>query len=167
MLSNILLSAVDSDPSMIFFDDEKNFDEFRQKLMVVDLLNTVSSIICFSLGAFMLMTTIGANIKDSLWDLGVLRSMGSTKEQITRILCFEMISNTLSAMTLGYGSGILVSLLSIAQFYILVELPLSITFPKRNMLIVGVGAILSMIIGAKYGTSAFQRKNISSILKGT
>jgi len=66
-----------------------------------------------------------------------------------------MISNTLSAMTLGYGSGILVSLLSIAQFYLLVELPLHITFPKRNMLIVGVGAILSMIIGAKYGTSSF------------
>ena len=44
------------------------------------MLNTVSSIICFSLGAFMLMTTIGANIKDSMWDLGVLRSMGSTKD---------------------------------------------------------------------------------------
>lgn len=167
MLSNIILSTVDNDPSMIFFDDVKVFNEFRQKFLVVDMLNTISSIICFSLGAFMLMTTIGANIKDSMWDLGVLRSMGSTKEQITRILCFEMISNTLSAMTLGYGSGILVSVLSIAQFYILVELPLSITFPKRNMLILGVGAIFSMIIGAKYGTSAFQRKNISSILKGT
>ena len=115
----------------------------------------------------MLMTTISANIKDSMWDLGVLRSMGSTKEQITRILTFEMISNTLSAMTLGYASGIIVSVLSIAQFYILVELPLKITLPWWHMGVLGAGAILSMIAGARYGTAAFQKKNISSILKGT
>ena len=67
-----------------------------------------------------------------------------------------MISNTLSAMTLGYTSGILVSVLAIAQFYILVELPLSIELPRKNMLIVGMGAILSMIVGGRYGTRAFQ-----------
>jgi hypothetical protein len=49
-------------------------------MVVIDLMNNISTMICFVLGAFMLMTTIAANIKDSMWDLGVLRSMGSTKE---------------------------------------------------------------------------------------
>jgi ABC-type antimicrobial peptide transport system permease subunit len=136
----------------------KEYLEMRSKFLVIDMCNTSASIICFSLGAFMLMTTIAANIKDSMWDLGVLRSMGSTKHQITRILTYEMISNTLSAMTLGYVSGIIVSVLSIAQFHILVEMPLSITLPWWHMAVLGAGAILSMITGARYGTAAFQKK---------
>lgn len=167
MLTNIVLSVIESDQSTVLFDDEKTFREFRQKMVVIDLMNNISSMICFVLGAFMLMTTIAANIKDSMWDLGVLRSMGSTKEQITRILCYEMISNTLSAMTLGYTSGIFVSVLSIAQFYILVELPLTIELPRTQMIILGVGAIISMIAGGRFGTMSFSKKNISSILKGT
>lgn len=85
-LTNSIMTVIESDPSHVYFDDEKEFAEFRSKLMVIDMCNVSASIICFSLGAFMLMTTISANIKDSMWDLGVLRSMGSTKEQITRIL---------------------------------------------------------------------------------
>lgn len=166
-LGNIINTVIESDPGLVFFDDMKVFLEFRSKLMVIDMCNTSASIICFSLGAFMLMTTIAANIKDSMWDLGVLRSMGSTKEQITRILTYEMISNTLSAVTLGYLSGVFVSVLSIAQFYILVELPLSIELPYRNMIILGAAALISMVVGARYGTASFQKKNISSILKGT
>jgi len=85
-LSNSIMTVIEQEPSHIYFDDEKEFAEFRSKLMVIDMCNVSASIICFSLGAFMLMTTISANIKDSMWDLGVLRSMGSTKEQITKIL---------------------------------------------------------------------------------
>jgi ABC-type lipoprotein release transport system permease subunit len=58
--------------------------------------------------------TLSANIKDSMWELGVLRSMGCTRGQITRVMIYELISNTLSAMTLGYSSGIIVSCLAIA-----------------------------------------------------
>ena len=78
-----------------------------------------------------------------------------------------MISNTLSAMTLGYISGILVSVLSLMQFNVLVELPFELELPVRKMLILGFGALVSMVVGARYGTAAFQKKNISSILKGT
>ena len=120
LLQNTVLSVVEGSPSLIVFDSKSFFEDMRYKMIVVELLNFVSSAICFSLGAFMLITTISANIKDSMWELGVLRSMGSTKEQITRILCYEMISNTLSAMSLGYTSGILVSILAIAQFHVLV-----------------------------------------------
>jgi len=58
--------------------------------------------------------TLSANIKDSMWELGVLRSMGCTRSQITRVMVYELVSNTLSAMTLGYTSGVVVSCLAIA-----------------------------------------------------
>jgi len=111
--------------------------------------------------------TLSANIKDSMWELGVLRSMGCTRGQITRVMIYELISNTLSAMTLGYTSGILVSCLSISFFYVLIELPISIKLPYSTMVVVGFCAILSLIMGAKYGTYELFSRNIASILKGS
>lgn len=110
--------------------------------------------------------TIAANINDSMWELGVLRSMGCTRAMITRIMVYELISNTLSAMTIGYSSGILVSILAIAQFHVTVELPLQVNLPQGMLMAVGICAIGSLVLGAKYGTVTLYKKNIASILKG-
>lgn len=111
--------------------------------------------------------TLSANIKDSMWELGVLRSMGCTRSQITRVMVYELISNVLSAITLGYASGIVVSCLAIAQFYVTVELPIKVYLPYETMGVVFFCAIGSLLFGAKYGTSALFSRNIASILKGT
>lgn len=83
-------------------------------MKLLDFFNYVTSIICFVLGAFQLLMTIQANIQDSLWELGVLRSMGCTRIQISRVMVFELVANTLSAMTIGYSTGIIVSVLALA-----------------------------------------------------
>lgn len=73
--------------------------------------------------------TVSANIKDSMWELGVLRSMGCTNPKITRLLVYELMANTLSSITLGFCSGFLVSILAISLFYIIVELPFKLALP--------------------------------------
>ena len=95
-------------------------------MQIVDFFSVVTSSICFVLGAFQLIMTLSANIKDSMWELGVLRSMGCTRSQITRVMIYELIANTLSAMTLGYISGVIVSCIAIAQFHTFAELPIKI-----------------------------------------
>jgi len=96
--------------------------------------------------------TLSANIKDSMWELGVLRSMGCTRGQITRVMIYELIANTLSAVTLGYISGVVVSCLAIAQFYTFSELPIRISLPVYTFIIVGICCFVSLIVGAKFGT---------------
>ena len=113
LVSNTVTSLID-DSGFLVFDGVTMFEEMKQKMVIVEMFQAISTSICFALGSFMLIITLSSNIKDSMWELGVLRSMGSTKEQISRILCYEMVSNTLSAMTLGYSSGIIVSLLAIS-----------------------------------------------------
>jgi len=110
--------------------------------------------------------TISANIKDSMWELGVLRSMGCTRSQITRVMVYELISNTLSAITLGFITGTIVAALSIAQFYTMVELPLRLLLPTTTMAIVGICAVISLVAGSIYGTTELFSRNIASILKG-
>ncbi len=77
--------------------------------------------------------TVSANISDSMWELGVLRSMGCTRKQITSVIVYELVATTLAAITLGYICGIIVSLLSIAIFHIIVELPMKVELPIKTL----------------------------------
>jgi predicted lysophospholipase L1 biosynthesis ABC-type transport system permease subunit len=141
-------------------------DDMQTNMAIVDFFSACTSIICFILGMFQLIMTISANIKDSMWELGVLRSMGCTRAQITRVMVYELVANTASAMTLGFTEGVIVSCLSIASFYTMVELPLAISLPYGTMIVVAGCAISSLAAGAKFGTSSLFSRNIASILKG-
>lgn len=81
-------------------------------------------------------------------------------------MMMEMFANTFSAILLGYITGIAISLLTVAQFHIFVELPVVFAVPLTPLVGVGVAALVSMIAGAKIGTSILYGKSISSILKG-
>ncbi len=92
--------------------------------------------------------------------------MGLMTDQIRKLMMIEMIANTLSAILLGYFSGIAVSLLTVAQFHIFVELPVEFSLPLAPLLMVGGASIFSMVAGARLGTNILYGKSISSILKG-
>lgn len=129
-------------------------------------LHSLTTIVCLCLGAFQLVVTVSANISDSMWELGVLRSMGCTRRQITSVIVYELIATTLSAITLGYVCGIIVSVLSIAIFHIIVELPMKVQLPTGTLVKIFIFALASMIAGARYGTAILFKKNIAGILKG-
>ena len=92
--------------------------------------------------------------------------MGCTRKQITSVIVYELIATTLAAITLGYICGITVSMLSMAIFHIIVELPMKIQLPTKVLVQIFVFAVCSMIAGARYGTTILFQRNISSILKG-
>ena len=82
-------------------------------------------------------------------------------------MIYELIANTLSAMTLGYISGVVVSCIAIAQFYTFAELPIRVSLPFYTFVIVGISAFVSLVVGAKFGTKILFLRNIASILKGS
>lgn len=153
--------AVNEDILMLIADSVGMVEDMEANLKIVDFFSLCTSIICFILGLFQLIMTVSANIKDSMWELGVLRSMGCTRTQIMRVMIYELVSNTLSAMTLGYICGIVVSVFAIAQFHTLVELPLRIRLPMGTICVVGMCALLSLIAGSKYGTQELFARNIA------
>ena len=52
-------------------------------MKLLTFFNWLCSLVCFVLGTFQLIVTLTANIKDSMWELGVLRSIGCTRHQIS------------------------------------------------------------------------------------
>merc|ERR1712038_656942 len=97
---------------------------------------------------------------------GVLRSMGWNRHQIAKVMIYELVASTLAAMVLGFSAGIIVSLLNMAQFHIIVELPMQAELPWMTIVVVLLFSVLSLIIGGRYGTSILFQRNIASILKG-
>jgi len=118
----------------MFWDMLSQFDDLDRRNTLVRFLHILTSMVCLILGAFQLVVTVSANISDSMWELGVLRSMGCTRRQITSIIVYELISTTMAAITLGYICGIIVSVLSIAIFHIIVELPMKVELPYNTLI---------------------------------
>ena len=161
------ISSMIEDPLLYVVDTIAFSENLKDKMVIIDFFSACTSTVCFILGAFQLIMTLSANIKDSMWELGVLRSMGCTRAQITRVMIYELIANTLSAMTLGYISGVVVSCIAIAQFYTFAELPIRVSLPLYTFVIVGISAFISLVVGAKLGTKVLFLRNIASILKGS
>lgn len=51
----------------------------QKNMKIVDFFGVCESIVGFMLRMFQLIMTISANITESTWELGALRSMGSTQ----------------------------------------------------------------------------------------
>ena len=77
-LKNNLLNFI-KDEQVVVFDSKSFLEDVEEQMVMLDVFNWVISGICFILGLFQLVVTISANIRDSMWELGVLRAMGMTK----------------------------------------------------------------------------------------
>ena len=76
---NDLLNHINDD--QIFLFDSFSFSEdIQSRMVILQVLNFIISSICFVMGLFQLILTVQANIRDSQWELGVLRSMGLNKK---------------------------------------------------------------------------------------
>ena len=101
-----------------------------------------------------------------MWELGVLRAMGMTKDEITRLMIYEAISNNLSSIILGFLIGVIIAVSLISQFLLFLELPFKLVLPYRLFGLVAVLSLLTMGLGAYLGTRQLYNKQIASILKG-
>ena len=74
---------------------------------IVGVIGVISLILTF----FLLLVATTQNIKDNIWEYGVLRSMGVTKAQGKRIFMYEAFLVIVTAGVLGIMIGIIVACL--------------------------------------------------------
>lgn len=109
VLRNNLMNFI-KDETIICFDRKNFIEDINERIVLLDIFNAAVSIICFALGLFQLIVSISANIRDSMWELGVLRAMGMTKNEIMRITIYESLANNLSSILLGFAVGFLIAI---------------------------------------------------------
>ena len=85
--------------------------------MIVGIIGIIALIITF----FLLLVSTTHNIRDSVWEYGVLRSMGVTKAEGSRIYMYEAFLVVISAGILGCIIGLIVSTLVTVFFNVFME----------------------------------------------
>jgi ABC-type antimicrobial peptide transport system permease subunit len=100
-------------------------------ISIIESLQTINHVFTFIVGViglisliltfFLLLVATTQNIKDNIWEYGVLRSMGITKEQGRRIFMYEAFLVICAAGTLGIMIGVCVASLTTAQFNLFLE----------------------------------------------
>lgn len=109
---NDLLNHINDDQIYIF--DSFSFSEdIKSRMVILQVLNTIISVVCYIMGLFQLILTIQSNIRDSQWELGVLRSMGMNKRDILKLTVYESVSNNFASILLGFIIGLMVAIGSI------------------------------------------------------
>ena len=165
LLKNNLLNFV-RDDTVVAFDGISFMEDINQRMVLLDFFNVAISIICFALGLFQLIVSITANIRDSMWELGVLRAIGMTNHEIMRMTVYESVANNLSSIIVGFFIGFLISVSLIAQFLLFLEIPFQLVLPINTFLIVAFMSIGTMGLGSYIATRTLYKKSIASVLKG-
>eukprot|EP00347_Sterkiella_histriomuscorum_P017410 403349482 len=162
---NNLLNFV-KDETLLVFDRQSFIEDIDDRLILIDVFNASVSIICFALGLFQLIVSISANIRDSMWELGVLRAMGMNKNEIMRITMYESIVNNFSSIILGFVIGLIISTSLMAQFLLFLELPFELVLPSQTFIFLAILSIGTMTLGSYIGSRSLNKKQIASVLKG-
>jgi ABC-type antimicrobial peptide transport system permease subunit len=128
---------------------------------VVGVIGLISLILTF----FLLLVATTSNIKDNIWEYGVLRSMGVTRVEGKRIFMYEAFLVIVAAGILGILIGIVVACLVTAQFNMFLELPFSLDFPFWLVLILCTVALVTTYLAVHYPVISVNKSTIAKILK--
>jgi ABC-type antimicrobial peptide transport system permease subunit len=129
---------------------------------IVGVIGVISLILTF----FLLLVATTQNIKDNIWEYGVLRSMGVTKAQGKRIFMYEAFLVIVTAGVLGILIGIIVACLVTAQFNMFLELPFRLEFPTFLVSLLCLVALTTTYMAVHYPMAAVNKSTISKVLRG-
>ena len=113
------------------------------------------------LAFFKLVLSIEANLKDTQQQIGILRSMGMTKQDISRLTLEESTSNIVSATIIGFFTGYFLALSSVSVIQTLFEKPVDWTIEWDVFVIVLLFGTSVVVIGTKVSMGIVNGKGIS------
>ena len=141
-------------------------DSFESLNVVFTLFTSVLSMIALFIAFFLLLISMTQNVNEAIWEYGVLRSMGVTKEQGHRIYQYEAFMITITAASLGILVGMATAVLLTVQFYMFLQLKVDFNFPWLMLSGMLVVSFLTTFIAVCLPMKRVNQRNIATTLKG-
>jgi ABC-type antimicrobial peptide transport system permease subunit len=148
----------------IQIDDVIDISEKVKK--VIGYIFLVLGIIALILSFFLIWTSFYSNIRENIAEYGIMRSIGVTKAQSTRIYLYEAATIILTSIIIGTFIGIIISTSLILQFDIFIELPFIFNFPFQFYFILIIVGLFLGLLGSYYPTYAVNTLSLVKIMKG-
>lgn len=164
VLKNGINNLLESSDSLV--DSLEILDTTDKALQYLLILNVLIAALTCIISFFMLLISLVKKIKDNIWELGVLRSIGLTTRQIYWIYSIETGSVIFSSLILGTGVGLLISWIGTYFYFIFFEVDLGLGFPVTEFMILMGFLLITTIVTSYVGLKRFAHLTISKLLKG-
>ena len=149
--------------SQILDDIIKTSEKIRK---IMEIIFLILGLIALILSFFLIWTSFYSNIKENICEYGIMRSMGITIAQSTRIYLYEAASILLASIVAGTFIGIIISVSLILQFNMFIELPFEFNFPFRlYFILTGFGFFMGLL-GSFYPIYEVNHMSLIKIMKG-
>lgn len=134
----------------VVIDKAEILDSLSTIDMVFNIFVAIVGLIAFFIAFFLLLIAMTQNINDAIWEYGVLRSMGLTKNEGRRVYMYEafiiVVSSSIFGTVVGGATGILIC----GQFFTFIEMPLKIFFPTYMFTGMIVMALVTTYLAVYY-----------------
>lgn len=140
-------------------------ESLKSTLVFIDIFFILVAVIAISLSFFFTIISFTSNITENGWEFGVLRAIGLSKKQMTKVYVLEALSLILAATVLGTAVGISVACVSSSLFFLFTELPFTLEFPTSVFLVAIGTSILTAFFASKIAVDDIKNKQIASIIK--
>ncbi|ETO26823.1 hypothetical protein RFI_10314 [Reticulomyxa filosa] len=137
----------------------------QQNIALTNVFFVVLGAIGLILAFFILWLSFLSNIRSSSWELGVYRSIGLAKVEVSLIYVYEALALIVSCILFGTFIGIFTSFMLITQFnlFMLLDLDMTSIFPYfLYFSIVGL-ALLAALLGSLMPTRRYNKMVIADI----
>jgi ABC-type antimicrobial peptide transport system permease subunit len=161
------IRAFFKDDLTLLLDKKEISESLQSSLSMMQIFVTIVGFICLTLSFFLLLISTTANIKENLWELGVLRAVGLNQDQSRRVFMYEAFAVIFGALLLGIVVGLTIALTLTAQFYLFIELPFKLAFPTILFVSMIVMSLGTTFFAVWIPVKDVNKKKIASILKGT
>lgn len=155
--------AADTD---IILDTVDIKQQTETSLAYLSILNAIIALLTTTIAFFMLLISLIKNIKDNIWELGILRSIGLNNNQIYIIYFAETLTVIVSALALGSIVGMLTAISGTVYYVIFFELPFSLYFPTFEFTSLLIFLLITSVLTTWIGLKGLVYLPIAKILKG-
>lgn len=164
-LKSMINTHVDTTKVWIF-DYREIQSKMDQSLQTMLIFLYMITALLFLMSFFQLLLSIEGNIKENMWQVGVLRSIGLTKSDVKSVVLTEATANILTAEIIGFAMGYIVMVSSMSLMNTIFELPINFDIDWLTLLMLMSISVLTVYFGTGIGISSINRMKISKILKG-
>ena len=155
-----------TDMLTMLYDTQDFLDDTADAFFYLDIFYYVVALISIILSFFLILVSFNSNVKDHVWEFGILRALGLNKSQMTKIYIYEAVCLTMASGVIGTVVGVVVALVLTVQYITFAEIPLKFHFPGVAFGVTFSSGVVTAVLGSFLALREIRDRSISNIMKG-
>lgn len=160
-----LTSAVADQTRTFIFDYHYTLAKTRESVATTRIFLSIFTVLLFVMSVFQLVLSVEGNLKDNIWQMGVLRSMGMSKSDVYKLVLTEAACNIIASLAAGAAIGYGATRISMSCTMMMTEVDAEVAVDWPLIGGVAVVCVAATVVGTSVGVKVVNDRKIASILK--